>query len=167
VGTSTTDETTDEATSSDVAADADASSDEAELTPDGLPVPIGPVLGRTLDDGIHPPEPSRPDQVAECRDTRTLDQVRQALRDMVSQPDRVTSTAVNRTTRPCPGTPAGPDTAAGGLAAAHSPGAPSTDQLLGDTPGSLIWPTLDKLTALCARSTIPVSWSTHLDPRPA
>ncbi|MEK8108625.1 hypothetical protein NKG94_34315 [Micromonospora sp. M12] len=124
--TSTTDEAADGDTSPAVATGTDASDEVTELAPDGLPVPIGPVLGRTLDDGIRPSEPVQPVRVGECsRHERTLEEVRQALRDMIAKPDRGKAKAVDRTTRPCPGAPLGPDTDAATLAAVQSPGRPA------------------------------------------
>lgn len=139
--------------------------------PAGLPVPIGPVLGRTLDDGIRPPEPAAEPtmKVSKCsKHKQTLEDVRQALIDMATEHKRRSEIrAADQVTRPCPGAPLGPDADVTSMVAVHCPGASNSDQALGDTPSALIWPTLGRLAALRARSTIPAGWSTHLDPRPA
>lgn len=141
---------------------------ELAATADRLSVPlIGPVLGRMLDDGIHPPEPIAPPRVkvSQCGGgQRTLEDVRRALRAVAAEHDR---RAGERTTRPCPGVPLGPDADAAGMAAMNNSGASSSDQLLGDTPGVLVWPVLQRLYEMRARSTIPASALNHLDPRPA
>lgn len=139
--------------------------------PVDLPVPIGPVLGRTLDDGIRPTEPAatRRVEVGECgHDTRILLDVRRALRALVVEHDRRgVARAQAPPRRPCPGAPIGPVGDAVGSATAHLPGGYGDDHLLGDTPGAMIWPVLQRLYELRARSAIPAGRSTHLEPGPA
>ncbi|MEU8329795.1 hypothetical protein [Micromonospora sp. NPDC048839] len=144
--------------------------------PAGLPVPIiGPVLGHAFDDGNRPPEPTAEAsvKVGGCSEGgrghgRSLDEVRRAVIALTAGDDRRDDArAAGQVTRPCPGPPLGPDADVTGMAATHGPGTSSTDQLLSDTPGVLIWPAVDRLAALRARSAIPPGRLTHLDPRPA
>ncbi|MEU7590652.1 hypothetical protein AB0A95_30720 [Micromonospora sp. NPDC049230] len=143
----------------------------AEPVPADLPVPIGPAVGRTLDD----PSPAaypvdhHAGEVRQCDGTpRSLDELRRTIREGA---DIHTAPRLDRTaTRddwPCPSGPAGPVAQAGGMTAVAGSSPQHGDQVSGEGVAQLTWPTLHRLYALRARGDLPVSRSTHLDPRPA
>ncbi|MET7868007.1 hypothetical protein [Micromonospora taraxaci] len=139
--------------------------------PTDLPVPIGPVLGRALDDGIHVTEPATatPDDVRECDGkTLTLDDIR---RDIRTTGDTTTAPATDRADspdrRPCPNGPAGPVVQAGGLSAVTGSTTQHGDQAGGDTTTWLAWPALHRIQQLRARGDLPAGRSPHVEPGPA
>lgn len=160
-------------TDTEAADDTDTAEPEtaAQPAPVDLPVPIGPALGRTLDDGIHYTDRTAPaaDEVRECgADLRSLDAIRRAIRATGDTPAApTTNRAGSRDDRPCPTGPGGPVARAGTMVAVANNGPGHGDQTCGDILATLTWPTLSRLHPLRARGDLPASRSPHVDSGPA
>ncbi|MEU1240015.1 hypothetical protein ABZ388_06620 [Micromonospora parva] len=143
---------------------------DVEPEPDDLPVPIGPAIGRTLDDGIHYTAPDRhkPATVRDCDDdTRSLDDIRRAIRAAATPDTPAPDRASGGPRQPCPDGPPGPVVHAGTLAAVPGGSSHHIDQASADTTTSVTWPALGRLHQLRARGDLPASRDEQIEPGPA
>lgn len=138
---------------------------QAVVAPAELPVLIGPLPGRTLDDGIRPaalPEPPICDDRND--EPRRIPGGEKQHRRIHTTPDRAAGQP--HPGRPCPNTPSNPSQA--NTTPSVKPPPPTGEQLVAiSAAGAYSRPVLHRLTQMRARSDLPAGRTEHPEPGPA